>query len=124
MSFDCNLDSSISNLTVSGEIEKTDLQLFEDAINELKIYLNDSANYNANITDVVSWGLDANRLDHNLILSIRQLIDDIDPLEVCTCDSVCTNDNECACDAESNVCTCETVSNCSPNCDCNNVYTT
>jgi len=124
MAFDCNYDTALTDLYLDGVIEKTEIEIIENAINELKTYLNDVNNYNANISDTVSWGLDASLIDHNLVGSTRELVDAIDPLEVCTCDVVCTNDNECACNAESNVCTCETVSHCSPDCNCNNVYTT
>jgi len=125
MAFTCTYDSIVSNLPINTneEVDDSDVLSLINAVNELKDYLNNSGGFNAGITSSPNWG--STTIIHNqAVNSMREVIEDIDGQQVCTCDYVCNSDQACYCDSEYVTCTCEAESICSNNCVCNHQTTT
>lgn len=138
MAFSCTYDDAVTNVGVDPNtpVELSDASALVNAANELKAYLNTQGGFSEGITTNVAWGGDPNVIDSDLVISLRTMLEEIDPTSACGCNYVCSNDNECTCDTESSTCTCvaETHCNtvcacnydcsCNNNCACNTVYTT
>jgi len=121
--FNCTYDLEVTNLGVDPDtpVELSDAAALVNAANELKDYLNGKGGFNENITTNVAWGSDPNVIDSDLVQSLRSMLEEIDPTSACSCNYVCSNDNQCTCDTESTTCTCVAETHCSAVCSCNYV---
>jgi len=102
MAFTCPSDAALTALSISqGDIvTHSDVVTIANAINEIKNHMNNSSTgYNVTIGSV-NWGSDSSIIDADIIMSVRSMIDDIDPTTVCTCNYVCSNDNQCSCNSQ------------------------
>lgn len=120
MAFSCTYDNAVTNVGVDPNtpVELSDASALVNAANELKAYLNNQGGFNEHIITNVAWGGDPNVIDSDLVISLRTMLEEIDPTLTCSCNYVCSNDNECTCNSQGNTCTCVSESHCSGVCGC------